>query len=78
MNVRQAASQGVDIVTYVCDGVELNKHDSIRKRHQTNEHQIHSHRDNTQTSVVSYQWLVLSETVLLDQSGSNNLKPRND
>ena len=63
-------------MTYVCDRMELNKHNSVRERHQTNEHEIHADRDNTQTSVVSHQWLVLPKTVLLDQSGLDNLVGR--
>jgi hypothetical protein len=60
-------------VTYVCDRVELHKHNSVRKRHQTNEHQIHTNRNDTQASVVRYQRLVLPETVLLDQSGTYDM-----
>jgi hypothetical protein len=60
-------------VTYICDRVELDKHNSIGKRHQTNEHEVHRDRDYTQTSVISNQWLVLPKAVLLDQSGLDNL-----
>jgi hypothetical protein len=53
--------------------VELNKHNSVGKGHQTNKHQIHADRNNTQASVVRYQWLILPETVLVDQSGANHI-----
>ena len=63
-------------MTYICDRMKLHKHNAVRERHETNEHKIHADRDNSQTSVVSNQWLVLSKAVLLDQSGLDDLVGR--
>ena len=56
--------------------MKLHKHNAVRERHETNEHKIHADRDNPQTSVVSNQWLVFAKTVLLDQSGLDDLVGR--
>lgn len=66
----RVTSQGLSFATYICDRMELNEYNSVGERHQANEHKIHANGDNTQTSIVSNQWLVLSKSVLLDQSGS--------
>lgn len=58
---------------YICDRVELNVYHLVGQCHQAEKHDIHADGQYSKTCVVSNQWLVLAETVLLDQASVDNM-----
>jgi len=53
--------------------MELDKHNSVRKRHQSDQHEIHGNGDDTKTSIVCNERLVLAKTMVLDQTSFDDI-----